>query len=60
MIFSAAANSSIVTYAEPEEIIRAARSNGALSISHTVIEYRIIDPKAPESAAIDDVTSETD
>jgi len=59
LIFSTAANSSIVTYTELEEIIRAARSNGALSISHTVIEYRIIDPKAPESAAIDDVTSET-
>ncbi len=48
-----------MTYTELEEIIRTARSNGALPISHAVIEYRIIDPKAPESAAIDDVTSET-
>jgi len=54
LIFSAAASSSIVTDAELEEIIRPACSNEALPTSHTVIEYRITDPKAPESATIDD------
>jgi hypothetical protein len=47
-----------MTDEELTDIIRNARTTGALPTSHTVVEWRIVDPKAPARPIIDGDASE--